>query len=286
MEGATMARVGRVGRLFRHPVKSMLGETLDSIEVDALGVVGDRVWAVRDERRGDFRTGKRVPRLMSCRARSGAAGAAPTIELPDGAHWAADAPDAGERLSAALDHPVTLWPTGAAVPPPAGPLEAVTDPEADLRATMARTPDEPMPDFSTIPPELFAHFADPAHRHVDAAPLMLMTNRSLDSLREAARGAVIDVRRFRPSILVETTEQSDFPEQKWIGHRLRLGEVVLEIRATCPRCAMVTHGFADVPKDPNVMRRLVEAADGNLGVYATVTEPGRIRVGDSVEHVA
>jgi uncharacterized protein YcbX len=282
--GTTMARVGRVGGLFRHPVKSMLGEALDSIEIDALGVVGDRVWAVRDEVRGDFRTGKRIPRLMSCRASSGEAGAAPTIALPDGTTCRADAPEAAARLSAALDHPVTLCPIGAS-PRPARPAEPVQDPEADLRETMARAPDEPMPDFSDVPPELFAHFSDPGHRHVDAAPVMILTDRSLESLGRAAPDAVIDVRRFRPSVLVQASSEVAFPEQDWIGSRLRLGEVVLEVRATCPRCAMVTHGFADLPQDPSVMRRLVAEADGNLGIYATVAVPGRVQLGDVVERV-
>jgi uncharacterized protein YcbX len=280
-----MVRVGRVGGVFRHPVKSMLGETPDSIEVDALGIVGDRLWAVRDERRGDFGTGKRVPALMSCRARSGEAGAAPTIELPDGTTFRADAPDASALLSAALDHPARLCAVGAEPPPPAK-VEAVADPEADLRAGMAREPGEPLPDFSTIPPELFAHFADPDHRRVDAAPIMLLTDRSLASLQRAAGDAVIDVRRFRPSVLVETTETGDFPEQDWVGGRLRVGEVLLDLRVTCARCAMVTHGFAELPRDPTIMRRLVSVADGNLGVYATVAEPGRIRIGDVVERVA
>jgi hypothetical protein len=49
---------------------------------------------------------------------------------------------------------------------------------------------------------------------------------------------------------------------------------------------MVTHGFADLPKDPRVMRALVKEAGGNLGVYATVETPGAVAVGDSVELLA
>ena len=46
---------------------------------------------------------------------------------------------------------------------------------------------------------------------------------------------------------------------------------------------MTTHGFADLAKDSTVMRTLVKQAEGNLGVYATVTETGTIRVGDALE---
>ena len=47
--------------LFRYPVKSMMGESLTAIEVTEAGIQGDRAWAVRDERRGGIRGGKKTP---------------------------------------------------------------------------------------------------------------------------------------------------------------------------------------------------------------------------------
>ena len=44
-----------VHQLFRYPVKSMMGEALDTVEVGTSGVEGDRIWAVRDEKRGGIR---------------------------------------------------------------------------------------------------------------------------------------------------------------------------------------------------------------------------------------
>ena len=79
-----MARMGTVESLFRYPVKSMQGESVDRIAVTELGFAGDRGWAVRDERRGDFFTAKRIGALMGCRALASEAGEAPEIELPDG----------------------------------------------------------------------------------------------------------------------------------------------------------------------------------------------------------
>jgi hypothetical protein len=46
---------------------------------------------------------------------------------------------------------------------------------------------------------------------------------------------------------------------------------------------MTTHGFADLPKDPGVMRALVKETRGEIGVYATVEVPGTVRRGDAVE---
>ena len=145
-----MRSSGSVAELFRYPVKSMLGDSVDRVEVGDLGVVGDRGWAVRDERRGDFSTGKRIAALMDCRAEQRSVGDVPLITLPDGTRVAANAEDAAERLSAALAHPVTIWPVGANAPQPSD-VEEVTDPAADFRSITARVGDEPDPDFSQIP---------------------------------------------------------------------------------------------------------------------------------------
>jgi uncharacterized protein YcbX len=44
--------VGRVAEVWRFPVKSMLGEQLDRVEITAGGVVGDRSWALVDAEDG------------------------------------------------------------------------------------------------------------------------------------------------------------------------------------------------------------------------------------------
>ena len=57
--------------LFRYTVKSLMGESLTAIEVTEAGIQGDRAWAVRDERRGGIRGGKKLPQLMTMGARTG-----------------------------------------------------------------------------------------------------------------------------------------------------------------------------------------------------------------------
>jgi uncharacterized protein len=73
--------------LWRYPVKSLLGEGLDEVEVDARGVAGDRLFAVtdRDGRIGSGKTTRRfrhLEGLFELRARS--AGERPLVVLPDG----------------------------------------------------------------------------------------------------------------------------------------------------------------------------------------------------------
>ncbi len=64
-----MARVGVVKEIWRFPVKSMQGDTIDSCTVTPTGVVGDRRWAMRDEARAEIQWGKMYPQLMLCSAR-------------------------------------------------------------------------------------------------------------------------------------------------------------------------------------------------------------------------
>ena len=116
--------------IHRYPVKSFLGEQLERAEVDARGLVGDRLWAVVDGA-GKLGSGKstrrfrRMEGLLQLRATlSGTA--VPTVELPDGARFAADDPAAEAAVSAALGLPVTLAREGAVQHHDDGPVSIVS----------------------------------------------------------------------------------------------------------------------------------------------------------------
>ncbi|HET7567215.1 MAG TPA: MOSC domain-containing protein [Gaiellaceae bacterium] len=79
---------GRVAALWRYPVKSLAGERLDELDLDARGVVADRLWGlVRAD--GKIASGKhtrrfrRVDGLLRHAARLGPDGE-PVLELADG----------------------------------------------------------------------------------------------------------------------------------------------------------------------------------------------------------
>lgn len=284
---------GEIAGIWRYPVKSMGGESLQRSEIGALGLAGDRGWAVRDEKRGGIRGAKKIPALMRCSARypeppgsDPLALPVPEIELPDGARLRADAEDAAERLSAAVANPVTLWPRR-----PASDREHYRrgapdheDFERELRAIFGREPDEPLPDLAAFPPDIL-EYESPPGTYFDAYPVLVVTDASLRRLQTLAPDSRVDVRRFRPNLLVTLDEEpgdEGFPEAAWGGRRLRVGDATLELTIPCPRCVMITHAFDDLPRDPGLMRTVVREADQCLGIYAQVATPGTVRVGDPV----
>jgi len=73
----------RVLELWRYPVKSLLGEPLDSVRVTPDGFDGDRRFAIYDVETGFGLPARRVPELLFASARLREDGSA-EITLPDG----------------------------------------------------------------------------------------------------------------------------------------------------------------------------------------------------------
>ena len=267
--------------IFRYPIKSMMGESLSDAALTATGIPGDRAWAVRDERRGGIRGGKKIPQLMTLAAQTGTG--APTITAPDGESVVANFEHINTWLSEKLDHPVTLWPLV-----PATQLEHyrrgapdTENLEQELRTVFGRLPNEPLPDLTGF--EALFEFESPPGTYFDAFPLSIMSVQSLDSLNQLEGDSQFDVRRFRPNLLVDIPNSSNlFPEQDWLGAAISIGGAVLRVESTCPRCSMTTQGFDDLPRDTDIMRNLVTHSGGNLGIYASVTTPGEVAVGDHI----
>ena len=288
-------RVGVVAGLWRYPVKSMAGEGLDHATVGTWGIPGDRGWCVRDETAGEMRGAKKIAGLLHCVARYRAepiGDAIPDadIALPDGRTVGTDDPAAATVLSEVLDRPVTLWSRR-----PKTDLDHYRrgtpdhdDLEAELRDIFGLDPDEPIGDLSNLPPDLF-EYTSPLGTYFDVAPLHLLTTASLGTLGRLLPDAVIDPRRFRPNILVESDGEGvgsgDFVEAGWTGREVRVGGAVLRMEAAAIRCVMTTRSQPGLPEDRRIMRTLVREASQNLGQYVSVVQPGEMQVGDAVELV-
>lgn len=304
--------IGKVREIWRYPVKSMGGEKLDRCPVGLSGIPGDRGWALRDEAAGEIRGAKHLPKLMQCSSRyreQPTDGKIPHVDitLPDGTQIGSDDPHVNSCLSDLLGRVVSLYPLQPAsnkahyrraqpgaflmsrlsrfslLRPYLGTFIHLAGLEAPTRELFSREPNEPLPDLSEIPSELF-EFTSPPGTYFDLAAIHLLTTASLAAMAQLNPSAAWDVRRFRPNFLIETENDIEgLVEAGWSGRMLRLGELRLKCEMPTVRCGMTTHAQAELPKDPTVLRTIVRDAGQNLGIYASVVNASSVAVDDSVE---
>ena len=259
-------KVAVVSALFRYPVKSMLGESPAELTLTTNGTLGDRAWAVR-EASGRIATAKKWAAMFGFRAsydsppRTGEL-APVTITFPDGGSIHAADPDASARLSEALGRPVRLEQAKAGER-----SRAEIDPQtifADLpvEQIMPGLTLQTMPDtFGLVRGAFF-----------DSAPIHVLASGSLEHMQRLCGGdSMLDPRRFRPNILVDTsgTGADGFVEDEWLEGTLEVGESV-KIVAMKPalRCVMTTHAQTDLPRDLSILRTAARHHQATLGVFA------------------
>jgi uncharacterized protein len=117
--------------------------------------------------------------------------------------------------------------------------------------------------------------------HFDTAALHLLSTSSVSWLRTSRPDDQVEVPRFRPNVVIEVPG-SGRPEDGWIGHTLEIGGVTATIGKGTGRCVMVTMNQPELAFAPGILRELARRSDGVFGVYGTIVEGGRIRVGDRV----
>jgi uncharacterized protein YcbX len=117
-----------------------------------------------------------------------------------------------------------------------------------------------------------------------AAPVSLLGRASVADL--APGGPAPDERRFR--MLVTLDGSGAHEESGWLGREVRVGDAVVRVDEHCARCVMTSRdpltGVRDYDSLRAIRDRRGQAPNGdlNLGVYASVVSPGRVRVGDEV----
>ncbi|MFM9032820.1 MAG: MOSC domain-containing protein [Mycobacterium sp.] len=285
-----MVDTGLVTAIWRYPVKSMAGERIPSARIGPLGLHADRTWAVRDLELGATTSAKRLPGLLLCTARYAGTpgphagpGQAPevVVGLPDGREFSSSDPGVHRALSAFVDRDVELRP----LPPVSDKDQYRGRPatKADLRTMFGLGPDDPLPDLSMFPVRKLAEisrYATPIGSYVDAYPIHLLSEQSLDAMSALAPASDFDVRRFRPTILLDCPAGRGQPELAWCGGVLRGEQVALTPLIPTVRCVMPSHAQPDLARDPVVTKTVAAHARRCLGVYGTVLSPGQISEGE------
>ena len=238
--GDPIAVAATVQALWRYPVNSLLGERVQTLSVTADGVVGDRGDLLVDLASGEIAAPENVARWR------------PALQL--------DARIAnGEVLVSSKS-----W------------SMRVDDSELDIaladhfgfRCAIRRAGSRlclSTGDFVLRP-------------RYEASPLHIVFGKSLHDLSELLPEAVIDVRRFRPNIVVETTAD----ESDWIDRQIALGSCHGKVVEKTKRCGMTMIAQTGLPEDAEILRAIVKRRQRCFGVYADVASAGVIAIGDPI----
>ncbi|MBL1234395.1 MAG: MOSC N-terminal beta barrel domain-containing protein [Rhodobiaceae bacterium] len=228
--------------IWRYPVKSMQGESLESTPITSSGIPGDRGWAVVETQTGKTASATRYRQLLNCKATYrndpstlalGATSPEVLIGFENGDTLSSQDPKLKERLSDLLGIECTLKPC-------------------------------PTP----------THF-------IDDSPLNLLTRASLRQMQSFSPTSILDPRRFRPNFLFEDSQNhTGFIEFDWSGMNLKLGSATLSSIYPCVRCIMTTHPQMELPQDSNIMKTMIRESNKNLSIYASVETEGHTKLGD------
>jgi uncharacterized protein YcbX len=268
-----------VSGLHIHPVKSLRGRYVDRVELDPLGVVGDRRFMVVDET-GRFLTQRTLPRMALIETKLSPEMLTLSTPLAGELHI----PRASDPSAAV--HQVSVWKSEGLSAEDCG----------DEAAAWLR-------DFLGVSCRLVragARFqramTKPSARtgdrvsFADAFPLLVVSEASLNELnhRLIARGEdALPMDRFRPNLVIAGC--APFAEDTW--PRIRIGDVVLRAGGPCARCVVTTTDQQTAARGREPLRTLAtyrrdadDPTDVNFGQnFIHETKAGSLSVGAPVE---
>jgi uncharacterized protein YcbX len=119
----------------------------------------------------------------------------------------------------------------------------------------------------------------------DDGALAMITTRSIATVSSEA-GVGAEPRRFRPNLLIETSDSSPFPEDAWVEQTIRIGDgedaPSVSICTRDVRCAMLNIDPDTAAANPRLLKTAVRLNQNCAGVYATTIRTGTVRIGDVV----
>jgi uncharacterized protein len=122
------------------------------------------------------------------------------------------------------------------------------------------------------------------HGIFDEASISIITSGTVKALEHEAR-RTLDLRRFRPNLLIDATDEKALIEDAWVGKTLTLGSMdgpAVAITMRDVRCSMMNLDPETGASDPAVLKAAVRLNENTAGVYGTVTRIGDVSIGDPV----
>jgi len=119
----------------------------------------------------------------------------------------------------------------------------------------------------------------------DEASVSVISSATVDEIGDLA-GHPADVRRFRPNLLIRTSQGRPFAEDDWVGGVLTFGDgndnAAIAVTNHDERCAMINFDPDSARTNPEVLNAVVRERDNKAGVYCTVIRRGPVAVGQPV----
>ena len=214
----------RLSALYRYPLKSGKVDVLKSVDLDKLGLDGDRRWMLVDEASGRFLTQRAEAKMSQLSALWNAQGGL-TLSAPEQASIEIALPGNHAELRG-----VTIWRDTLRVPD-AGDAAAAW--VSDFIGKPTRLVQIPLERARTT--QAGYGKDDDQVAFADGYPLLVIGQASLDDLSQRI-GRPMDMLRFRPNLVIEGS--AAFAEDGW--KRLRIGDVEFRAVKPCSRCILTT----------------------------------------------
>jgi len=125
------------------------------------------------------------------------------------------------------------------------------------------------------------------HGIFDDACISVIADETIREIgRQSGLGPTVDIRRFRPNVVVRSLRPVPFQEDAWLGGALSFGAgddgPAIAVTMRDERCSMVNYDPDTAAPSPEVFKTAVRANGNNAGIYGTVTRIGRIEVGQPI----
>ncbi len=247
----------RIARLFVYPVKSCAGIDVPEALLTETGLDLDRAWMVVDDQ-GEFISQREEPRLALVQPAFKRGGSELQLRAPGmlALHLRVDAVEAPARVRV-WDDEVPAWDMGDIAAQWFSDFLALSEqglPKANApRYRLVRFD----PEHRRLSDRKWTGEAEALNQFSDGFPLLVLGQASLDGLnaRLQAQGrAPVDVRRFRPNLVLDGLSEHDEDRVGPLQIETGEGPALLTPVKPCPRCPI-----PDI--DPATARRSPEVSD-------------------------
>jgi uncharacterized protein YcbX len=123
------------------------------------------------------------------------------------------------------------------------------------------------------------------HGMFDEASISVIASETMEEIGRLA-GRSLDVRRFRPNVVVRLLQPVPFQEDEWVGGVLSFGEgpdaPAVGVTMRDIRCSMLNLDPDSASSAPEVLKAVVRTHENTAGIYGAVTRIGRLEVGQPV----